>query len=412
MLRRPLTLAALANAAVPGLQPVQVEGSRLPVGARYQQATVEDAAGGRWLVRSALTTPAGAALDSADAIAQLLTKRVPFALPALAGITDTRDGGTVAVYRELPGTPLSFRHLQARSALARSVGNALAQVHDLDPRLYDEAGLPSYDADAYRSRRLAELDRAATTGHVPTGLLARWERALEEVSLWRFATTPTHGPLHELDLRCVDDAVASIDGWDEAAVGDPAGDFAVLFQQASPDALDTVVEAYAQSRRERPDTHLERRIRLAAELSQVTGLMEAAAADDDDLVDRRATALRRLDEQTQDDQSLMPSPVGRRPIAVSAAHERDEEQDEDDEQVDPQDIEVLEGSPSDDEETLELPVGRRGAAQPVGSRELDATAVHASSGDGPTSDEDATDCDEPAEDTDLPTDRATDQDPD
>ena len=104
------------------------------------------------------------------------------------------------------------------------------------PRLYEEAGLPSYDADTYRTRRLSELDRAAATGHVPTGLLARWEAALEDVSLWRFAPTPTHGDLAGEQVLAVfeDDEDAStgrvraFTGWEDAKVADPADDFAAL----------------------------------------------------------------------------------------------------------------------------------------------------------------------------------------
>ena len=72
---------------------------------------------------------------------------------------------------------------------------APAALHNTAPGLYEEAGLPAYDADAYRTRRLVELDRAAATGRVPTTLLTRWETALEDVTLWRFAATPAHGNL-------------------------------------------------------------------------------------------------------------------------------------------------------------------------------------------------------------------------
>ncbi|WP_052594414.1 phosphotransferase [Luteipulveratus mongoliensis] len=351
MLNRPLTLAALANAAVPGLSPAQVEGVAMRPGAPYQVAIVTDEDDNRWQVRSALTTAAGAALDQAERLAHLLGKRLSFQVPHLAGTTTAKNGSSVAVYRQLPGQPLGWRDLVPRSEEARSLGRALAELHDIDPRVYDEAGLPSYDADAYRSRRLSELDRAASTGHVPPRLLGRWERALEEVSLWRFATTPTHGALHDGDVLVEDGDVVAVDSWDTAAVSDPASDFAVLSLMASPEAVDTVVEAYAQSRRERPDTHLERRIRLASELRRVSGLMEAANSDDDLLVDRRAAALRRLDEERHDDESLLPPPVRRRTAGGAPVVETPPPP-----EVDPADIEVVEVRESNDEdETLEIP---------------------------------------------------------
>ncbi|WP_050668801.1 phosphotransferase [Luteipulveratus halotolerans] len=349
MSSRPLALAALATAAVPGLRPVQVQGLAVRPGAPYQLAVVTTDDDRRLQVRSARTTAAAAALDQTERLATLLAKRLTFAMPRLVGSVTARDGSTVGVVHLLPGSPVTWRDLQPRSEEARSLGRCLAELHDTDPRVYDEAGLPSYDADSYRSRRLAELDRAASTGHVPPGLLNRWERALEEVSLWRFATTPTHGGLHDGDVRVADGEVVALDSWEGAAVSDPAADFALLSLMAAPDAVDTVVESYAQSRRERPDTHLERRIRLAAELRRVTLLMEAAAAEDDPLVDRRAAALRRLEERTADDESLLPPPVARRTTATAPAAPAEPA-------VDPADIEVVTVRESNDEdETLEIP---------------------------------------------------------
>ena len=59
----------------------------------------------------------------------------------------------------------------------------------------ERGGPPAHEPATYGPRRRSDLDRAAATGHVPTALLARWERSLEEGSLWRFAPTPTHGDL-------------------------------------------------------------------------------------------------------------------------------------------------------------------------------------------------------------------------
>ena len=176
----------------------------------------------------------------------------------------------------------------AGPGLAAEIGRCIAALHNVDLQLFDEAGLPSYDADTYRTRRLSELDRAAATGHVPTGLLARWEAALEDVSLWRFAPTPTHGDLGGEEILAVfeDDEDAStgrvraFTGWEDAKVADPADDFATLVTEASPEAVDSVLEAYAHARVDRPDQHLERRARLAGELRLVTALLAATAAQD------------------------------------------------------------------------------------------------------------------------------------
>jgi len=227
-------------------------------------------------------------------------------VPTPKGFVALKEGGRAAVYPHLPGRPLELTHLPPGPGLAAEIGRSIAALHNVDLQLFEEAGLPAYDADTYRTRRLSELDRAAATGHVPTRLLARWEAALEDVSLWRFAPTPTHGDLGGEEILAVfehdDDAstgrVRAFTGWEDAKVADPADDFATLVTEASPEAVDSVMEAYAHARVDRPDQHLERRARLAGELRLVTALLAATAAQDQGTIDSCASRLRRLDEHT------------------------------------------------------------------------------------------------------------------
>ncbi len=351
--RSALTIAALAHAATPSLRPTGVSASVTAPGGLYEVVQVRDADGGSWTVRATGDPSAGAALESSAGLLRLLRSRVPFAVPAIAGTATGDDGTTVVVQPTLPGAPLVWHDLQAGSALARRVGAALAALHDVDPRVVEEAGLPTYDADGYRALRLAALDRAATTGHVPATLLTRWERALEEVTLWRFATCVTHGTLEGAHVLADDDAITAIDHWERAGVADPAEDFGALLALAPQDAFDTVLEAYAGARRDRPDVHLERRIRLSAELHRVTALLDAVAIGDESLIERRAVALERFAEDSADDDRLMPSPFARqRPAALPA------------EPVDPRDVESVDGDGldgSDDDDTVEIPVGGAGA---------------------------------------------------
>lgn len=317
--RSPLALAALASTAIPGLDPVTVQPVTGRTGDPFEVALIEDTEHRRWVVRAPMTPAAGAQMDAVESLLRLLSRRLPFSMPVPRGFAPVKDCGRAAVYPFLAGRPLDWRHLPAASNLAADVGRAVAALHNIDRGLYEEASLPSYDADGYRTRRLAELDRAAGTGHVPTGLLARWEGALEEVSLWRFAPTPTHGNLlGENVLAEFDDEsdagtgrVRSVTGWEHAQVADPADDFASLVLQTSPEAFDTVLEAYAHARIERPDQHLERRARLAGELHLVTALLDAVATDDQELIARRSAALRRLDERTDDSDLLPPAVTSR-----------------------------------------------------------------------------------------------------
>ena len=307
MTRTPLALAALASAAVPGLDPEAAQGATRAPGHQFEVAFVRDTQQRRWVVRS------------------------PLSGPTPKGFVALREGGRAAVYPYLAGRPLNFAHLPAGPGIAAELGRALAALHNVDRALFDEAGLPTYDADTYRTRRLSDLDRAAETGHVPNALLARWERSLEDVSLWRFAPTATHGDLTGDDVLAVfdddDDAatgrIRGLTGWEDAKVADPADDFAALVIQASPAAFESVLEAYAYARVDRPDKHLQRRARMAGELKLVSDLLTAVGAKDHGGVETCAARLRQLDADTFDDEpedeTLAPATRVRRVVPVAPA---------------------------------------------------------------------------------------------
>ncbi len=303
--RSPALLAALASAAVPGLDPVGVEALPSTPDQSFDVGFVRDGDGRRWVVRAPRSEVAGAEMDRTVALLALLGRRLPFSVPAPKGFVALEGGGRAAVYPYLPGHSLDYAALPPGPGLAAELGRAVAALHNTDPAVFEEAGLPSYDADAYRTRRLVELDRAAETGRVPTALLTRWEEALEDVTLWRFAPTPTHGDLTGDQVLAVftDDSdsssgrVRGMTGWEDAKVADPADDFAPLVAEAQPHAVETVMEAYAHARVERPDANLLVRARLAAELGLLTALMEGVARKDVGAVEVLTTQLRRLDDE-------------------------------------------------------------------------------------------------------------------
>jgi macrolide phosphotransferase len=307
--RTPLALAALASAAVPGLDPAEVEGVVQLPGHQFEVAFIEDTQRRRWVVRVPMTAAAGARMDVTVSLLGLLARRLPFSVPSPKGFVALKEGGRAAVYSYLVGRPLDFAHLPAGPGIAAELGRALASLHNVDRALFDEAGLPSYDADTYRARRLSDLDRAAATGHVPAGLLARWERSLEDVSLWRFAPTPTHGDLSGANVLAVFDdesdaatgRVRGVTGWEDAKVADPADDFAALVTTASPAAFDSVLEAYAHARVDRPDKNLVRRARLVGELNLVSELLTAVGLGDTGAVEACAAMLQTLDADISDD---------------------------------------------------------------------------------------------------------------
>lgn len=301
--RTPAYLAALASAAVPGLDPVSVEALPSLPEHDFDVAFVQDAEHRRWVIRAPRSAAAGAQMDLTAGLLGLLARRLPFAVPAPRGFVELSDGGRAAVYPYLPGHNLDFGALPAGPGLAAELGRAIASVHNLDPQVFEESGVPSYDTESYRARRLAELDRAAGSGRIPSTLLTRWERALEDVTLWRFAPVPTHGDLtgdqvlavFEDDVDASSGRIRGMTGWEDAKVADPADDFAALVAEADPEVLETVLEGYAHTRVERPDPNLVVRARLASELAVLAGLMRALTRGYEGAADVLTTELHRLD---------------------------------------------------------------------------------------------------------------------
>jgi aminoglycoside phosphotransferase (APT) family kinase protein len=225
---------------------------------------------------------------------------LPFSVPEAAGSASLPEGGRAVVHRALPGTEVDPATLTPASPLTAAVARALAALHDVPERVVEDVGLPVYSAEEYRRRRLAEVDRAAASGHVPSSLLSRWEHALEEVGAWRFVPCVVHADLAGENVLTDGDQVTGVLEWAETRVADPADDFAWLASGCSPQTLDAVVTAYGAARRSAPDADLVRRARLAAELAVARWLLHGVSTDDAGIVDDARTMLADLEASVAD----------------------------------------------------------------------------------------------------------------
>src|SRR5690625_183535 len=298
MTHSPLTLAALATAALPGLAPVDARHLEGPAGTNAAQ--IMDDEGRLWWIISPRNAAAGAALDAEAALLERLAPDIaagnlPFGVLEPHGWAPLPSGGRACIYRAGQGRPLDYGQLAPREGLARNLGTVLGKIHELSPKIALDLGLPEYDCEEYRTRCLVELDEAARTSHVPANLLRRWERALEDVALWRFSTVVTHGDLAPEQVLIRDDAVATVLGWSQASVADPAQDLAWLVTALPQDITDTVIESYALTRSEEPDKHLQTRAILAGELAVARWLLYGVRNDETEIVTDAVSMLRELD---------------------------------------------------------------------------------------------------------------------
>ena len=304
MVRSALALAALATSAVPGLD---VVATRPPQRATtdFQTTGLLDGGGRHWVVRVPLHPAAGAALEGEVALLANLAHVVdagglPFEVPRPAGFAALPEGGRAMVYRELVGRPVDLGRLTGGPGLSAELGRAIAAFHELDPAVVADSGLPVYDAEAYRKRCLAEVDEAARTGHVPSVLLNRWERTLEDVALWRFGATPVHGDLAPEHVLVLDGRVSALLSLADVHVGDPAEDLAWLTAAAPEDSVDAIVEAYTLARTEGADAHLLDRALLVSELALARWLLHGVRHGEQAVVEDAAAMLGTLAADVED----------------------------------------------------------------------------------------------------------------
>lgn len=303
MHRSPYALAALATQAVVGLDARQVAAITSAADG-IDAAVVIDAEQRRWVVRAPATDAAGAALEAEVVFLTAVEPAVdsgalPFMVPRIAGFASLQpDVGRAVVHAELPGHQIHVDRLAAGPGLAAAVGRAIAAIHELPVSILDSTGHPSYSAEEYRTRRLAEVDEAAATGRVPVPLLRRWEEKLEDVAMWRFRPTIIHSNLSADAILVQAGNVCAITEWSDVKIADPADDLAWLLAAAPTDVLDTIMEAYQLRRTELLDPHVVERALLASELALVRWLLHGIRHNLPEVIEDAVEMLSDLDLAT------------------------------------------------------------------------------------------------------------------
>ena len=188
----------------------------------------------------------------------------PFATPGLVGQTSDEDGNRVAVFTLLGGDEPDLARFTP-GGFSASIGKALASIHSLDPAVVRESGLPELDATAILHGKVAEVDRIAATGKVPSGLLSRWEKALEDVALYRFHPTVIHGSINQDSLRLTGQEISGVTNWSQLSIGDPAEDLRYLAGGALQTTFEDTMLHY-NSARPTADENVATRAHLLAEI--------------------------------------------------------------------------------------------------------------------------------------------------
>ena len=291
MVRSPLTLAALATAAVPDLDVVQVRLHGSAARSRGANGAFDSALlidrDDRALIIRVPSSQSAETEQSADLVAlRALTvgnrSRLPFDVPQFVGQAPL--GGTRAVvYEFLAGDSFDADALTGHTGVSGSIGRAIAAVHALPTAFVGTAGLPQQSAQECRTGTIALIDRAAATGYLPAAILRRWEQATDDDDLWQFAPCVVHGSLSADSFLITDDSVSAVLGWSALCVGDPARDLHWLLASRGA-AGETAVASYA-SARQGNDPRITQRAMLYAELELARWLLHGTDTRNQGIVD-------------------------------------------------------------------------------------------------------------------------------
>ncbi len=320
----PFKLAAIAVAAIDGLEAVGVRGPYTRT-ADFQYGGVVDAKGRRWIVKYPLHTIAATMIEAEAAIAPSLLDalrdgRLPFDVIRPAGFAQVRHGRAVTYIAPM-GREQHLEDLTISGA--HELGRALAAIHKLPTETIESAGLPAYDAQISRRRLLADLHDADATSPLPSVLRRRWENALEQTELWDFEPRVVHGDIGSDQFMWSDGTISCVLGFGSAHVGDPALDFSSLVSILNEDLFDAVLESYSNAMGEELNEHFFSRTVLMSELALARWMLFGARRGDTEIVDDARAMMDDLAAEVDADPDLAPGPTwsvtSAQPLAAQSA---------------------------------------------------------------------------------------------
>lgn len=305
MARSHLTLAALATSAVADLDVVGAQPFGAP-GGDFDSAILTGRDGRHWIIRVPRSELAeqeqSADLVALRALSAGVRARLPFTVSTFAGQVPV-DGTRAVVSEFVYGSKVPLASMG--TVLAASIGAAIAAVHALPPTVVVDAGLPSSSPVETLRAVASVMDRATATGLVPAALVARWQRACEEPTLWQFTPTVINGSLGSDSFLSADDEVTGLVGWHGLRVGDPAADLQWL-AAAGGDLADAAFASYAQARGS-IDRQLRTRASLLSELEVARWLLHGTETKSTRIVD---DAVQMMSELVDDLQKDLMNPIG------------------------------------------------------------------------------------------------------
>ena len=289
MAKSPLILAALAKDAVRHLDFVQVKSLNAGADGAFDTALLTATTGEHYVVRIANTQAAGTEqeveLQALRALGAEGRAALPFKITTLLGETKDDKGARALIFDFVYGSPTDVGSIDGGSELARNIGLAIAAIHKLPLSVVENAHLPEFQPEDILRARIAELDRFAATGKVPSVLLSRWEAVLEDSTLFRFQPTVVHGSLNgDTVLEDAGREVAGVLAWSSLKISDPAEDLSWILGAENDPFADAVLAAYSANR-PGVDASIRQRAVLYSEFERARWLMHGVNKGDQSIID-------------------------------------------------------------------------------------------------------------------------------
>lgn len=298
MAKSPLILAALAKDAVRHLDFVQVKSLNAGADGAFDTALLTATTGEHYVVRIANTQSAGAEqeveLQALRALGAEGRASLPFKITTLLGETKDDKGARALIFDFVYGSPTDVGSIAGDSELARNIGLAIAAIHKLPLAVVENAHLPEFQPEDVLRARIAELDRFAATGKVPSALLSRWESVLEDSTLFRFQPTVVHGSLNgDTVLEDAGREVAGVLAWSSLKISDPAEDLSWIMGSENDPFADAVLAAYSANR-PGVDPSIRQRAIMYSEFERARWLMHGVNKGDQSIIDDAVEMLNTL----------------------------------------------------------------------------------------------------------------------
>jgi macrolide phosphotransferase len=322
MARSPLILAALAKDAVPQFDFAQVKHLDGGSSGAFDAALLTAKSGEHFVVRMANSASAGTELEAEiraiKTFSSVVRLNLPFEVSQLLGDTKDSNGERAMVFSFVYGNPIDIAQVQPLSDLTLSIATAIAAIHKLPSELVQNAGFPELDAAANLKYRVSELDRAAQTGKVPPVLLQRWESALEDVNLFRYQPTVTHGSLNGASVLELDGKVSGVLHWSGLRISDPAEDLAWVLGGAAPELSRNLMARYFEAR-PNADSNIWPRALLYSELELTRWLLHGYSTGNQEIIEDAVGMLLVLTEEVESGKAERIHPA---PLATAIAAQK------------------------------------------------------------------------------------------